>query len=171
MATFKDSQGQTWTLAITIGVARRLKSLPENAVDLLAPASLQVTLDDLYSRFDLIWQLCRHEAEERGIKDDEAFGRLLADAESFASVNVALREALADFFLRAGRPELARLVDRAAEASERLQTLAISKIDSPEVTAAIELAFSAAENAIDAGIKNSLDNLGTKSTSSPEPAE
>lgn len=157
MATFTDLQGHAWNLAITIADARRLKS--EGGIDILDPKSLQETTDDLYLRFDLIAGICADQIAALGITAKE-FDVRLADAAVHESACRALREALTDFFLRAGRPDLARVMDRIVEAADRLKVLAVNRIDSPRVNEAIETAIRDAEAEMDKAMDRELAKIG-----------
>ena len=164
MKTFKDAFGAEWRIWIAVGTARRLKTLSD-PIDLFDAKTLQRVLDDLYSRFDLLWELVAEQAESIGVTKDE-FDERLADGDAFFASCEALRAELENFFLRVGRPDLARILQRTHEAATRLQTIATEKIDSPKVLNAIENQMTRAESEIDQAIDKELAKLATPGTNS-----
>src|SRR5690606_24479272 len=96
MSYFTDSAGIDWAPVITIDVARRLKALPQ-PIDLLDTKSLQVAIDDLFMRFDILWESCRMQAEANEISVNE-FDQRLATVDVFVAANEALQGVLCDFF-------------------------------------------------------------------------
>lgn len=167
MAYFTDSQGTNWTPSISIDTARRLKALAQ-PIDLLDPKSLSVAIDDLYLRFDILWECCRRQAEAIGIDVNE-FDQRLATAEAFIAANTAMQEALCDFFLRAGRKDLARLIRLASEAAEGLEKLRVDAANSPKTKAAMDQALAAVEREMEQEIDRALANLEATFNQRPEP--
>lgn len=169
---FTDKQGATWNLSLPIGLARSLRGLPE-PIDILDPECLQSTVDDLFKRFDMLVAICTGQMKEQGITPEQ-FDVRLAETSVFEEASQALRLALTDFFRRAGRPDLARIMDRIVEAADRLRVIAANRVDSPKVNAAIEKAIVDAEAEMEAKIDEALLKLnpipvnpipGTKSNS------
>jgi len=107
MAEFRDNEGRTWLVTVTTTTLKRVKSLL--GVDLgkmAADGSLyQVLADDPILLCDLLYAICRPEADAREIKDED-FGRGLA-GDAIDAATTALMEGLIDFFPK-GRRELHR---------------------------------------------------------------
>ena len=107
MAEFRDHEGRTWTVQVTTATLKRVKSLL--GLDLgrmAADGSLYKALaDDPIMLCDLLYAICRPEADERKLSDED-FGRGLA-GDAIDAATTALMEGLIDFFPK-GRRELHR---------------------------------------------------------------
>lgn len=145
MKTFVDTTGIEHTVAITIGLARRLKSRSVSPVDLFDPEQLAKVIDDMYLRFDLLW--AASEASARGMTVDQ-FDIALASEPVFVAANDALMAELRDFFQRLGRSDLAQVVARVVDASQRIQKIATERIAS-RTQEILDEAIARAPDAID----------------------
>ena len=107
MAEFRDTEGRTWLVTVTTTTLKRVKALLD--VDLgkmAADGSLyRVLADDPILLCDLLYAICKPEADARDIKDED-FGRGLA-GDAIDDATTALMEGLIDFFPK-GRRELHR---------------------------------------------------------------
>ncbi len=107
MAEFRDNEGRTWLVTVTTTTLKRVKSLLD--VDLgrmAADGSLyKVLADDPILLCDLLYAICKPEADAREIKDED-FGRGLA-GDAIDDATTALMEGLIDFFPK-GRRDLHR---------------------------------------------------------------
>jgi hypothetical protein len=116
MKTFKDSTGREWTIAINVGSIKRVKELISvDLTELLAgaPALIDRLGSDLILIVDVIYALCKPQADDRKI-DDVAFASVIDGAAGKAAY-MAFREDLADFFSQWGRDEQAAVIRRQAE--------------------------------------------------------
>jgi len=154
MKTFTDTAGRTWTIALTIDAAKRVKSLLDvNLLELEAgdPPLLTRLGTDVILLCDVIFALVKPQADATGVTDEE-FGRALG-GEAILAAQTALYEELVDFFRKLGRGDLAKAVD----AQRRMIDLAVARIetriDGMDLEAAVE------------------STLGEPSTSSPESSE
>jgi len=154
MKTFTDTAGRTWTIALTIDAAKRVKSLLDvNLLELEAgdPPLLTRLGTDVILLCDVIFALVKPQADAAGVTDEE-FGRALG-GEAILAAQTALYEELVDFFRKLGRGDLAKAVD----AQRRMIDLAVARIetriDGLDLEAAVE------------------STLGEPSTSSPESSE
>jgi hypothetical protein len=115
MRLFKDSQGQDWTLSVSVGAIKRVRALTELAgdkIDLLRPEdgdpSLVERLIDPLFVCDLVYCLVKPQADGLGI-DDQAFGERMVGP-AIGAAMTALYDELIDFFLSIGRTHLAELL-------------------------------------------------------------
>jgi len=153
MQTFTDNQGKSWSIEITVATVKELKRDLE--VDLMTIAEQG---DDLLGKLasdpvllvDALWVVCRDQAEADGIGDEAFAGRLGGD--SLDEAIMALMEAIADFFPKARRQMLRKMLAKAREAESRLLDQINQKLDSEEM---------------DAEIDRQLASYGDGSTSSP----
>jgi hypothetical protein len=154
MKTFTDTAGRTWTVALTIDAAKRVKSLLDvNLLELEAgdPPLLTRLGTDVILLCDVIFALVKPQADAAGVSDEQFAAALGGDA--VLAAQTAFYEELVDFFRKLGRGDLAKAVD----AQRRMIDLAVARIetrlDKLDLEAAIET------------------TLGEPSTSSPPSSE
>ncbi len=96
MKTFRDNTGREWTVAVDISAARRVRDLL--GLDLVgkgAPEVFERLVADPIVLCDVLFAVCKPEADRLGVTDED-FGRAMAgDAVEHAAR--ALLEELADF--------------------------------------------------------------------------
>lgn len=132
MRTFKDNEGREWTVRVTVDAVKRVRSLCE--VDLLAVVSDQGKLldrlvDDPVLLCDVIYAVCRPEAEKREVSD-EAFGRSMA-GDAIDVATQSLLEELADFFPSARRTLIHRVVEKLRRYRGKAMEAALGRLDDP----------------------------------------
>jgi hypothetical protein len=154
MKTFTDTAGRTWTLALTIDAAKRVKSLLDvNLLELEAgdPPLLTRLGTDVILLCDVIFALVKPQADAAGVTDEQFAAAL--GGETILAAQTAFYEELVDFFRKLGRSDLAKAVD----AQRRMIDLAVARIetriDRLDLEAAVE------------------STLGEPSTSSPPSSE
>ena len=154
MKTFTDNAGRTWTIALTIDAAKRVRGLLN--VNLLEPEAGDPPLltrlgTDVILLCDVIFALVKPQADAAGVSDQEFAAALGGDV--VLAAQTAFYEELVDFFRKLGRGDLAKAVD----AQRRMIDLAVARIetrlDRLDLEAAIET------------------TLGEPSTSSPPSSE
>jgi len=126
MRTFKDSSGREWKVELTIGAARRIRSLAD--VNLLEldqgePPLLTRLGLDVMLLCDVVYAAVRPQADDAGVSDEQ-FGAALG-GEAILAARKAFFEELADFFRSQGRADLARAI----QAQERIVSLAVEQVD------------------------------------------
>ena len=137
MKTFNDNAGRTWTITVNVGAIKRVKSLLSvNLMDAVEGKLLELLISDPILLCDVIYAVCKPEADAKEISDED-FGRSMAgDAIDFATT--ALLEELCDFFPQGRR----KLLRKALEKLRRLESLAMTaaeaRLDSPELEARMQ---------------------------------
>jgi len=137
MATFTDTAGQRWDVAITIATAMKLKSRLD--IDLLAldqgepPLMTRLALDDL-----LLAQVLAVILEDQFVEQCNSEAELLKrfDGETLAAASDAFWESLTDFFQGRGQAAKARAIERQQtmlrmaleRAGERVEQIDLEKI-------------------------------------------
>ena len=96
---FKDTEGRTWQVAITVADVKRVRSLLD--IDLYKLLDdgfkgLGELVADPVALVDLVYVLCRPEADRRGVSDED-FGRAMA-GDCIEDAVDAFLGALTDFF-------------------------------------------------------------------------
>jgi hypothetical protein len=117
MPRFKDAKGTEWTLDITVGAIKRIKSagfgnfadpLTEEKAGEGTPLS-RLSLDPIYAT-EVMFYACKPQADAAGV-DHEAFDDLL-NGDAYAAAYGALHEGLLLFSRQAGRPEIAKVIEK-----------------------------------------------------------
>jgi len=172
MKTFTDTAGRTWTIALTIDAAKRVKSLLDvNLLELEAgdPPLLTRLGTDVILLCDVIFALVKPQADAAGVTDEE-FGRALG-GEAILAAQTALYEELVDFFRKLGRGDLAKAVD----AQRRMIDLAVARIetriDGMDLEAAIETCLPDRQATLGVTAEPQVETDGEPSTSSPPSSE
>ena len=125
MAEFRDNEGRSWVIQVTTTTLKRVKSLL--GVDLGKMATdgslYKVLAEDPILLCDLLYAICKPQADERKLSDED-FGRGLA-GDAIDAATTALMEGLIDFFPK-GRRELHR------KALAKFRTLEVKAIRNAE---------------------------------------
>ena len=141
MASFKDTEGRKWTVQITVLACKRVRD--ELGVDLVNPNVMETVSEiagDLIRSIDILYLICKDQAEERGLSDED-FGRSLA-GEVVEQAIVALVESLADFSPNPKQGELLRETWKIGYTLARdKQTEAIAKVMSEDLEAVMEAKY------------------------------
>ena len=123
MRTFRDNEGRTWTVDLTIGAANRVRTLL--GVDLLAltdgePRLIDRLTNDLALQIDVVFALIRPQVEAAGLTDEQWAASM--GGEAAAKAIAVFWEELLDFFhpLRPAMEMLARAARQAVEARQQL---------------------------------------------------
>ncbi|MBK9128179.1 MAG: hypothetical protein IPM13_10305 [Phycisphaerales bacterium] len=119
MKTFTDNAGRTWTLAINVGAVKRVR-------DLLGVDLLSVFESDLIERLyrdpvllcDVIYTVCRPEADALGISDED-FGRAMAGDAIDHATQALLAEVVSFFPSPRDRANLQALLTKAQAVMDR----------------------------------------------------
>ncbi len=94
MRTFTDNAGREWRLSLNIAEAKRVRdSLAFDLFD-VGTSIKRLSMDPILL-CDVIYVLCREQADERGVSDED-FGRAMA-GDAIAAATDALLEEYVDF--------------------------------------------------------------------------
>lgn len=149
MTSFVDSNNRTWVIQIHVAAVKRLRALVN--VDLYAlledgTSSLGRLLGDPVQLCDVLYVLCKDQADAAGISDED-FGRgMRGDAIERASK--AFVEEFCDFFQNPRvREAINRLMDRSREIQNVMLTRAMAELDAIDVEAEASKLIDALTNA------------------------
>jgi len=154
--TFNDNSGRTWTVSLNVDAIKRVRALAD--VDLMQAvggALLERLTTDPVVLCDVLYAVCRDEAEAKSVSDEE-FGRALAGDAIEAATSALLEELVSFFPTEAKRRVLGKATAKLKALQARALEVAERRIDSPE---------------LDREMANALQNAGISSGSSPESAE
>lgn len=135
MHTFIDNQGRTWAINIHVAAAKEVRA--RVGVDLYKLvddgfAGLGELLGDPVQLVDVIYVLCRGQAETQGITDED-FGRAMAGDAIERATDAFLAE-FTDFFPNPRvRASLAKLIAKGNQMRDRLLDHAATELDRIDV--------------------------------------
>jgi hypothetical protein len=126
MHSFKDTQDRTWSVEINVSAVKRVRGLLK--IDLYRVVDdgfkgLSEIIGDPVQLVDLVYVLCKSEADQRQVSDED-FGRSMGGDALLAAADAFVEE-LVDFFpeprarsalrkvIETGRQLKDRLIDRA----------------------------------------------------------
>ena len=132
MTTFNDNTGRTWTVTINVDAIKRVKSLlTVNLLDAIEGKLLERLVADPVLLCDILYALCKPQADAAGVKDED-FGRAMA-GDAIDAAATAFLEELASFFPK-GRRDLLR---KALAKLRTLESIALAaaetRLDSPDL--------------------------------------
>jgi hypothetical protein len=138
MRTFRDNADRQWNVEINVGALKRIKAAL--GVDLLAldvgdpPLGARLTTDMILV-CDILYVLVAPQARllEPPLTD-EAFGEGLGP-EGYAEGHTAFQQELIDFFRKAGRPELAKMLAAHAKLVELATEQVAQRLDGKDLEA------------------------------------
>ena len=132
MKTFKDNADRTWTVQVNVDAIKRVRDLA--GLDLLSAvdaALLEKLASDPVLLCDVVYAVCKGEADAKGVTDED-FGRSMA-GDAIDAATAALLEELVDFFPRGRRQVLAKAMGKLRDLETKALALAAEKLDSPEL--------------------------------------
>lgn len=162
MARFLDKDDNPWKIELDAYAIRDVRK--ECGIDLADGdgAGLNKMADDPVLLVDVLWVLCREQAEKQGIKAEQFGKALIGDAIDRAVA--AMLESIADFFPRQKRDLIQTVQAKNAKMRELGMAKALEKINDPALESRV-LADMEAE--LDAQIERSLTRL-TSAKNSPD---
>lgn len=167
--SFKDTEGRSWCLDLTIASIKRVKSITD--IDLLniqdGSALLELSRDPL-KLVDLLWAIIQPQANELKITDEQ-FGSAMG--------GLALRDASEAFltsitnFFQAWQPAmgatLSKLHTKISEMDLKSAELTRAKLADPRIDEALEKTY----QRVEAEMEMALESLSTAGSSSPNALE
>jgi len=162
MKQFTDNEGRSWTVEVNVAALKRAKDLA--GVDLM-----DVLDGDLIERFirdpvllcDALYAVCKFEADERGVSDEE-FGRAMA-GDAIEHATQALLDEIVSFCPSPrDRAALGRVLTATRTAMDKARDLVEARLDNGELQKAIDEALAEAER--------EAERPGASSTTAPESA-
>lgn len=134
MHAFRDCDGQEWLVKINVSQLRRVKaSLGLDLVGLLADGlqPLGRLLGEPVELVNVLYLLCKEEADGRGV-GDEQFGRRMA-GDALGQAADAFVEELIHFFPESRRPLLRAVVGKGRDVGARMAEEAMREVESLDV--------------------------------------
>ena len=158
MKTFVDNAGRTWTVAVNVGAVKRVRDLTQvNLLEVIEGKLLEKLIGDPVLLCDVIFSICKPEADAKSISDID-FGRAMA-GDAIDGATTALLEDLVDFFPQAKR----RVLAKALAKLRKLETAALmaveTRLDSPELERQMQAALAALDTPLEIALPPPRGNL------------
>jgi hypothetical protein len=132
MKTFADNAGRTWTLQINVDAIKRVRDLAQvNLLEVVEGKLLERLISDPVLLCDVIYCVCKPEADAKQISDED-FGRSMA-GDAIEAATTALLEELIGFFPQARRKVLAKAMEKLRKLESAALTAVETRLDSPEL--------------------------------------
>ncbi len=160
MKTFTDNTGRKWTIEVNVQAIKRVRGLIDvDLMDAVGGDLIERLLGDPVLLCDVVYCLCKPEADERGISDEEV-GRAMA-GDAIEEATEALLEELVDFFPPKKRALLRKAMDKLDRFQDAAIELAHKKLDDPELEATLrkELDRLAVHGSSCGDLPESLDSI------------
>ncbi len=166
MRTFRDMKGREWLIQINVAAVKRVRTLVD--VDLLGLVdqgfgNLGKLLSDPVRLVDVLYALCKAEADAKGVTDEQ-FGEAMAGDAIEHAADAFLQE-LTDFFpnprIRAG---LKRVVAAAETLSDRMMDQMEARIDAIDLDAESERLTASAGSSPESSASTPAPSLSANST-------
>lgn len=137
MQSFKDAEGETWNIALTIGKVRQLRE--KLGLDLLDTQHHLQVMNSLTDRLAFVFLLVEEQAKLREVDAEELELRFYGEGVASAASLSFLRE-LENFFQRLGQTVQARLTKSSIEAMGKAQQRLDDLLKSGKVDSLLEQA-------------------------------
>ncbi|MCL4743598.1 MAG: hypothetical protein KJZ54_15495 [Phycisphaerales bacterium] len=160
MKVFKDNAGREWTVEINVAALKRVKSLAE--VDLLGVLDgtlVERLIRDPVLLCDAVYAICKPQADERSVTDED-FGRAMAGDAIEHATEAVLEELVSFCPSPRDRANLGRVLKATREVMDKARTIVEARLDSGELEKAAEQALAQAQT-----------GLGSSSGSAPASPE
>lgn len=155
MGSFKDNQERTWSIDLTVGKLKRIRStLDINLLD-GNPNTFDNLAEDVFVMHDLVWLLCEEQAAKREISEEE-FGAAVVGDPIADAIGVVLG-AIPDFFRGRKKSLLRKALAKMHEARTQAEKLAEETLDDPALQAKML-------EAMRQGIQRQIDRALTQSS-------
>lgn len=136
MKTFKDNADRTWTIAINVGAIKRVRSLLDlDLMEAVEGKLIERLIGDPILLCDVIYCLCKTDADSRGVSDED-FGRAMA-GDAIELATTALLEELVDFFPQGKRQLLRKALAKLKTLQSTMLSVVNERLDSPEFEAQV----------------------------------
>jgi hypothetical protein len=137
MKTFKDAKGREWRVVVDVTTIKRVRSLAKvNLLDVVDGSLMKQFEADPVLLVDVVYCVCKPQADEAGVSDEQFGQSLVGDPIDHASA--ALMEELTDFFPAGKRQMLKKVLAKATALMDKHLQRASRELDDPEFDRKVE---------------------------------
>ena len=144
MKTFTDNAGRTWTVTLNVDAIKRVRGLLDvDLLEIVEGTLIEKLIRDPVLLCDVVYAVCKPEADSKGIKDED-FGRAMA-GDAIEHATRALLEELVGFSPSPrDRANLGRVLETTYRVMERARDLIEQRLSSAQLDRRIEQALASA---------------------------
>lgn len=141
MKTFTDNAGRTWTIIVNVDAVKRVRSLLQvDLLEIIEGKLIERLIRDPVLLCDVIYAVCRPEAEAKGVTDED-FGRAMA-GDAIEHATKALLDELVDFSPSPrDRANLGRAIETAWQVMDKTRDLIETRLKGLDVDKLVEQAL------------------------------
>ncbi len=155
MRSFKDNAGRQWSVEINVAALKRVRGLTgTDLMQVIEGTLIEKLIRDPVLLCDVVYALCKPEADTRSVSDEE-FGKGMAGDAIEAATTAVLEELVGFCPSPRDRANLGRVLQATTKVMERARDLVEKKLDSGE---------------LDRLADQLLETAGASSISAPEPS-
>ncbi|MCA9249809.1 MAG: hypothetical protein KDA54_01625 [Phycisphaerales bacterium] len=146
MKTFNDQSGNTWTVQINVNAIKRVRDLLDvNLLDIVEGKLIDRLIGDPILLCDVLYVLCKPEADERNITDEQ-FGRAMA-GDAIEHATKAVLEELVGFSPNPrDRATMTKVLEKTWQVMDKARDMIEAKLDSGELDRIAEQALQTAND-------------------------
>lgn len=165
MATFKDQNNREWLVTLDAPKIREVRSTLQLDLAAVDDRPYERMYDDTVLLVDVLWILCREQAQKANVTDEQFGQALVGDAVEKATD--AMLAAMLDFFPKTKRELLQALADKTKRIREASMRKAMDRLNDPSLE---EKLLAAMDAQTEQAIQNVLTQLNS-ATNSPASSE
>ncbi len=133
MRSFKDNQGRQWSVDINVTAIKRVRGLTgEDLMQVIEGTLIEKLIRDPVLLCDVVYAICKPEADARSISDEE-FGKAMAGDAIEAATMAVLDELVGFCPSPRDRANLGRVLQATRNVMDRARDLVEKKLDSGEL--------------------------------------
>lgn len=141
MKQFLDNAGRTWTIAINVDAIKRVKGvLGINLLEVVEGTLIEKLIRDPVLLCDIVYAVCKPEADERNVNDED-FGRAMASDAIEHATHALLDELVLFSPSPKDRANLQRILSTTWHMMDRARDLVEARLNSNELERTIEQAL------------------------------
>ena len=167
MRSFKDNQGRQWSVEINVTAIKRVRGLTgEDLMQVIEGTLIEKLIRDPVLLCDVVYAICKPEADSRSISDEE-FGKAMAGDAIEAATTAVLEELVGFCPSPRDRANLGRVLQATRKVMDRARDLVEKKLDSGELDRLADRLLSEESAAASAGSSSTSAPVSSASTPAP----
>jgi hypothetical protein len=141
MRTFTDSEGREWSVAVNVSTIKRVRGLIDvDLLDVLGGKLVERFISDPVVLCDTLYAVCKPQADERGVSDED-FGRAMSGDAIEHATKALLGELVSFCPSPRDRKHLGLVLEKTEAAMEKARDVVSARIESGELDRAIDQAI------------------------------
>ncbi|HNO80485.1 MAG TPA: hypothetical protein PKN33_20750 [Phycisphaerae bacterium] len=141
MKQFTDNAGRIWTIAINVDAIKRVKGLLDvNLLEIVEGTLIERLIRDPVLLCDVVYVVCKPEADEKNVSDED-FGRAMAGDAIEHATKAVLEELVVFSPSPRDRANLQRVLETTYRVMDKARDMVEAKLNSSELEKSIEQAL------------------------------